>query len=160
MNRYVESLKSFLAEQAPCFGYDDADSILEVLYYYYSDANPVDNAVIRCQFKELNDILCRLPLSENEAIFSLTGDLCAAHERQAFLDGIHVGMWLLAVWVSAFVIYTVAAHLAFRSFRCQGRYARPNMTVITAAITVRRRRKLGGRMSRMEGVSSGFAMNR
>ena len=96
MNRYIESLKSFLAEQTPCYGYDDADSILEMLYYYYTVANPVDNAVIRCQFKELNDILCHLPLSENEAVFSLTGDLCVAHERQAFLDGIHIGMRLFS----------------------------------------------------------------
>lgn len=94
MNRYIENLKSFLAEQTPCFGYDDANSILEMLYYYYSVANPVDSALIRCQLKELNDILCRLPLSENEAVFSVTGDLCAAYERQAFLDGIHVGMRL------------------------------------------------------------------
>lgn len=96
MNRYIENLKAHLAAQSPSYGYDDANSILEMLYYYYTVANPVDNAVIRCQFKQLNDILCRLPLSENEAIFSLTGDLCSAYERQAFLDGIHVGMQLFS----------------------------------------------------------------
>ena len=53
---YIENLKSFLAEQAPCFAYDDANSVLEMLYYYYTEANPVDNAVIRCQFKELDGV--------------------------------------------------------------------------------------------------------
>lgn len=95
-NRYIENLKSFLAERTPHFGYDDANSILEMLYYYYTVANPVDNAVIRCQFKELNDILCRLSYADNEAVFALAGSLCAAHERQAFLDGIHVGLRLAA----------------------------------------------------------------
>lgn len=96
MNRYIENLTSFLTEQTPCFGYDDANSILEMLYYYYTMANPVDNAVIRCQFKELNDVLCHLSLSENESVFALTGDLCVAYERQAFPDGIHVGMRLFS----------------------------------------------------------------
>lgn len=96
MNRYIENLKAYLAEQSPNYGYDDANSILEMLYYYYTVANPVDNTVILCQFKELNSILRHLPYSENEAIFSLTGNLCAAHERQAFLDGIHVGIRLFS----------------------------------------------------------------
>ncbi len=95
MNRYIKKLKSFLAEQTPSFEFDDANSILEMLYYYYASANPIDNAAIRCQYKELNDILCRLSLAENDAVFSLTCDLCIAHERQAFLDGICVGIRLI-----------------------------------------------------------------
>ena len=50
MNRYIEKLKTFLAQQSPNFGYDDANSILDMLYYYYTDTNAIDNAVIRCQF--------------------------------------------------------------------------------------------------------------
>ena len=96
MNRYIDKLKAFLAEQAPCFGYDDASSLLEMLYYYYTTANPVDNAVIRCQFKELDDILSRLSTEDNSAVTALACDLCAAYDRQAFLDGVHVGMRLLA----------------------------------------------------------------
>jgi len=96
MNRYIENLKSFLAEQTPNFGYDDANSLLEMLYYYYTVANPVDNAVIRCQFKDLNDILCRLAINEQNAIFGIAGNLCVSHARQAFLEGIHVGARLAA----------------------------------------------------------------
>lgn len=96
MNRYIENLKSFLAEQTANYAYDDANSLLEMLYYYYTANNPVDNGVIRCQFKELNDILCHLSTAETDAVFSLTGDLCVSYERQAFLDGIHVGMRLFS----------------------------------------------------------------
>lgn len=95
MNRYIENLKSFLAEQTN-YIYDDANSLLEMLYYYYTASNPVDNAVIRCQFKELNDVLRHLSLTEIDAVFSLAGDLCVTHERKAFLDGIHVGMQLFS----------------------------------------------------------------
>ena len=94
MNRYIKNLKSFLAEQSPHFHFDDANSILEMLYYYYSADNPVDSAVIRCQFKELNDILSQLSLKENDAVFASVCSLCVAHERHAFLDGIHIGMRL------------------------------------------------------------------
>ncbi|MBQ8748230.1 MAG: hypothetical protein IJZ14_00230 [Oscillospiraceae bacterium] len=96
MNRYIENLKSFLAEQTPNYIYADANSLLEMLYYYYTTSNPVDNAIIRCQFKELNDVLCQLSLTQIDAVFSLVGDLCVSHERQAFLDGIYVGMQLFS----------------------------------------------------------------
>lgn len=94
MNPYIENLKAFLAEQVPCFGYDDAGSILEMLYYYYTVANPVDSAVIRCQLKALNDLLRRLPVADCDAVFDATANLCASYERQAFLDGIQVGLRL------------------------------------------------------------------
>lgn len=94
MNRYIKNLKAFLADQSANFPFDDANSVLEVLCYYYCSTNSVDNAVIRCQFKELNDILCKLTLAENDAVFAITGDLCTSHMRNAFLDGVHAGMCL------------------------------------------------------------------
>ena len=94
MNRYIEKLKTFLAEQPLHCEYTDANSILEMLYCYYSEENPIDSAVIRCRFRELDSILCRLPLSDNDAIFSLTCKLCSAYEQRAFLEGIQVGMRL------------------------------------------------------------------
>lgn len=94
MNQYIKNLKAFLAEQAPWFCYGDAHSIFEILYYYYADEHPIDNAVIRCQFSDLGNILDRLPFEDNNAVFSKTVDLCLAHSRQAFLDGMQVGLQL------------------------------------------------------------------
>ena len=94
MNRYVEKLKTFLAEHPLYAEYVDASSILEMLYCYYSDENPIDSAVIRCRFKELDNILCHLSLPDNNAVFSLTCKLCSAYEQQAFLEGIQIGMRL------------------------------------------------------------------
>lgn len=94
MNRYIENLKSFLSEQSPRYGNDDANSLLEMLCYYYTEHNPVDNGIIRCQFKELDTILSKLSFSDNNAVFHLTGTLCAAYEKQAFEGGIAVG-WKL-----------------------------------------------------------------
>lgn len=96
MNRYTKNLKDFLSQQTPNYGYADAESLMELLYYSYTSDNPVDNSVIRYQFKQLDDILNHLSLDENNAIFRLAGELCIAHERQAFLDGIHVGLRLFS----------------------------------------------------------------
>lgn len=38
--------------------------------------------------------LCHLSIAEQEDVFGLTADLCAAHEKQAFLESVHVGMRL------------------------------------------------------------------
>ena len=94
MNKYIAKLNSFLEQQAPNYGNDDAQSLLEMLHYYYTLANPVDTAVIHCQFKELDDILSKLSLADNNAVFELTCSISASHERQAFLEGIHVGLRL------------------------------------------------------------------
>ncbi len=94
MNRYIEKLKAFLSEQPLRCGDTDAKSILEMLYYYYSEDNPIDSAVIRCRFNELDHILYHLSLSDNNAVFYLTCKLCSAYEQQAFLEGIQVGMRL------------------------------------------------------------------
>ena len=94
MNRYIQNLKSFLSDQPANFPFVDGNSILEVLCYYYCASSSADSALIRCQFKELNDILCKLTLAENDAVFTVTGDLCISHMRQAFMDGVRTGMQL------------------------------------------------------------------
>lgn len=94
MNRYIKILKSFLAEKTPYFGCDDANSILEMLYYFYIEENPIDSAVIRCQFKKLDDVLSKLSLVDNDRVFSLAVDLCDSHTKKAFLEGVHIGMRL------------------------------------------------------------------
>lgn len=94
MNRYIENLKSFLAEQSATFRFDDAKSVLDILCYYYCSTNTVDTAIIHCQFKKLNDTLSNLSLAENDAVFAVTADLCTEHTRKAFVDGVLVGMHL------------------------------------------------------------------
>lgn len=94
MNRYIEKLKSFLLEQTPKFAYDDARSILDMLYFYYMDSNSVDSAVIRCKFCELDKVLSKLSLADCDRVFLLTVELCVSHARHAFSEGVQVGMRL------------------------------------------------------------------
>lgn len=94
MNRYIENLKDFLAARTPKFAYEDAQSLLDMLYFYYADSNPIDSAVIRCQFRELEKVLSNLPFEDSDRVFSLAANLCGAHAKQAFTEGVQVGMRL------------------------------------------------------------------
>lgn len=91
MNRYIDALNSFLSHQTPSFRYADASSILEMLYYYYTADNPVDNGVIRCALHSCEDIHRELPLEKADTVFDHVSRLCSLYEKQAFLDGVHVG---------------------------------------------------------------------
>ena len=97
MNPYIQKLKAFLAEQSPNFKYDDTDSIMEMLCYYYCSANPVDNATIHCQFKELGNIMRPMSLDESDALFTLVSDLCLStfFLTQPFIDGCVLSLWSL-----------------------------------------------------------------
>lgn len=95
MNPYVEKLKLHLLEQTPDYGYGDASSLLEMLYYYYTTANPINNESIHDHFNRLDNILTPLSWEENNAVFDLTCMLCSEYERRAFLEGVHVGVRLI-----------------------------------------------------------------
>lgn len=94
MSPYIEKLKTFLETKPPVLKFDDANSILELLCYYYCMANAVDNTIIHCQFRTLQDTLPRLTIAEFDAVFAITADLCLSYEKQAFIDGVLVGMQL------------------------------------------------------------------
>lgn len=94
MNRYIQALRSYLKKQSPCFDYDDANSLLEMLYYFYTSANPIENDKIRNQFEKMDTILSQLTLADNDTVFLLTVNLCSDYQKQAFLEGVHVGMRL------------------------------------------------------------------
>lgn len=94
MNPYIEKLNHFLASQPPVIKDNSANTILELLCYYYCSANSVDSAIIHCQFRTLYDTLPKLSIEEFDAVFAITADLCLSYEKQAFMDGVLVGMQL------------------------------------------------------------------
>lgn len=94
MNPYIENLKAFLKEQSSNFAYTDAESLLEMLYYYYTSDNPIDNGVIRCQLRQVNAYTEKLSLADSDSLFDAVSSLCAQHEKVAFLKGIQVGAHL------------------------------------------------------------------
>ena len=94
MNNYIEKLKTYLAENP--LGYEDENvhSVLEFLYNCYMEETCSDSDTIRANYKKIDDILSKLTLDENNAVFESVCDLCTEHGKRAYLEGIRVGVRL------------------------------------------------------------------
>lgn len=91
MNQYIQYLKEYLTNKQPNYGYSDAESLLDMLYYAYTADNPVYNEAIKSRFAHLDRILSQLTLDDNNEVFLLTTELCAEHAKLAFHSGVHTG---------------------------------------------------------------------
>ena len=89
MNRYMKIILPLLGESR-C----DGRVLQEQLYRTYQELHPQDPESIREAFSQLSTVLSRLTLQENDKVWDLTCQLCYEAERQAFLEGIRVGIRL------------------------------------------------------------------
>ena len=91
MNPYIEQLKTYLAENEPNYRGGGAKTIWEMLYWHYSEANPIENDKIRGKLAQLNECLEKLTIRENDRVFDLVMDLCLGYDQAAFYAGLRVG---------------------------------------------------------------------
>ena len=76
-------------------GDGDCETVLDQLYQAYAESHESDPPEISEGFKELECFLESLPLSDNNAVFSLCCRLCTAYEEKAFLHGLLYGAHLM-----------------------------------------------------------------
>ena len=94
MNAYIEKLNTYLEEHPPKYGYSSAENLLEMLYFFYTECNPLSNDTIRHGFCKLDHLLSRFTIQENDEVIYTLSDLCTQHERLAFIAGVNVGIRL------------------------------------------------------------------
>lgn len=94
MNPYIQYLQEYLTEKHIDYGYSDAKTLLDMIYYAYSLNNLIDNEKIRDRFNKANKILSRLTMHDNNQLFEMISELCEEHAHLAFLAGVHVGYLL------------------------------------------------------------------
>lgn len=94
MNYIIEQLNRKIAAENPIYGEDGIDGILEMLHFYFTQANPINSDEIRDGFKAVRSSLEKLPSSEIDTLVDTVCDLCLKHERLAFISGIKVGFEL------------------------------------------------------------------
>ena len=75
----------------------DADSFLGLLYYAFAEYNTVETPEFKEQTDPLKEKLRALADTEQEAdeYMDIVFTLCAAHERQGYMEGIKVGARLV-----------------------------------------------------------------
>ncbi len=93
MKEYLKFLEEYYKQNPPNHG--DMESVLEVLYWYYVENNPIDNQKIRNSFAKLRSQFPNLSLQEFDPIFDTVSDLCVEHERLAFYEGLRLGVTLM-----------------------------------------------------------------
>ena len=95
MNPIINNLKSYLQQLDRSYGDPDTNGILEMIYQFYTEYNPIDNEEIRHQFHTLERFFDHLTPEDNDIVFDTVCRLCSSHERLAFLEGVHVGAALV-----------------------------------------------------------------
>ena len=77
-------------------GDSSCETVLDQLYQAYAESHERNPAEIGDGFRELEELLCELPLEDNNAVFNLCCRLCSAYERKAFIDGLQYGTHLIS----------------------------------------------------------------
>ena len=91
MNQYLYQLEHELLEFERNHSSKDTISVLELLWDCYFQSKPTDDGRIRQAEEALAPIFDRLNFQDSNAVFDVIDDLCAAYQRAAFFEGIHIG---------------------------------------------------------------------
>ncbi len=95
MQSISQIMKAYLNAHPINLGETDCETVLDQLFQAYAESHESDPAEIREDFKELGEILNKLSLDDNNAVFSLTCRISIATEKKAFLDGLQYGAQLM-----------------------------------------------------------------
>ena len=95
MEKLLQNLKIYIETHPFDSGSDDCTTVLDQLYLAYANSHESDPPEIREGFKELEEFLHTLPLSDNNAVCNLCCRLCGEYERKAFIDGFLCGAHLM-----------------------------------------------------------------
>lgn len=95
MHPYIERLQEELEKNPPNYGYQSANSLLEMLYMWYVEWNPINSAQIRQDYFLLEDWLSSGADGKLDNALDVVTRLCQQHEQLAFLEGLRVGVRLV-----------------------------------------------------------------
>ena len=95
MNDIAKRLNTYIESHPFDSGNSNCETVLDQLYQAYIESHDSDPPEISNGFKELEQFLCTLPLSDNDAVFNLCCRLCIAYEEKAFRHGLLYGVHLM-----------------------------------------------------------------
>jgi hypothetical protein len=91
MKNLIAQLRQYVADHPPDYGDGDCHSILDMLYYRYSECNRLDNAEVKAAFADLYQQMHGMSLWEMDRIIDVVCTLCREHEKAGFTEGIKAG---------------------------------------------------------------------
>lgn len=93
MKEYLKVLEEHFKQNPPNHG--DMESVLEVLYWYYAENNPIDNQEIRDSLAKLRSQFPNLSMQGFDPIFDTVSELCVEDQCLAFYEGLRLGVMLM-----------------------------------------------------------------
>lgn len=92
----VENIKAYL-QSHPANYYDDIDTLLELIYQAYTEFNSAEMPEFKAIIDPLDKILRSLVDTDEEAdeYMNVVFELCAAYERQSYIEGMKTGPRLM-----------------------------------------------------------------
>lgn len=93
MKKYIQVLQEHCKQDPPNHG--DYQSVMNLLYWIYTEYNPIDEQKLRDGFAKLRSQFPHLSLQDFDPVFTIVSDLCADHERLAFYEGLRLGVTLM-----------------------------------------------------------------
>ena len=94
MEEFLRKLSAYIAKHPPALHSEDADTILDALFWVYSEAVCADGQAVRQHNENLNRLLNGLPAERVNTIIDNVNDLCWEHARLGFINGFKLGMRL------------------------------------------------------------------
>lgn len=94
MEEFLQNLSAYIAEHPQDIHLEDADSILDALFWSYSETARADSRAVQQYNENLNHLLQGLPAERVNTIIDTVNDLCWEHDRQGFINGFKLGMRL------------------------------------------------------------------
>ncbi len=92
-NIMAEKLIAYYTEHPP--NLDSAETILDMLWWNFTECNPIENEQCRSDFRAIRENLSRLDPNTIDEVFNLVCDLCTEKERLSFQGGMKLGVLLM-----------------------------------------------------------------
>lgn len=97
----IEKWRNYLAEHPVDYN-GDVDSLIDLLYCFFTEYEPVENADVHRRFTELeNQLMKSLEIMGDscretvESLMTIVSSVCAECERAAFMESVKVGARLI-----------------------------------------------------------------
>jgi len=93
MKNIAAQLESYCKEHP--IRMDDRETILESLYWLYTESVPADSKKINAGYARLREQLHFLKPKEYDVVFDIVTELCTESEQLAFYAGVRLGTALM-----------------------------------------------------------------
>ena len=92
MDTIIQTMEAYFRQHPPNLG--EEESVLDTLFWLYTEHNNMDNKAILEQFSKLRKYIS-LPPREYDEVFYIVSSLCLEHAKQAFHGGFCLAVTLM-----------------------------------------------------------------